>query len=122
MELINDANAKALKFGKTSAQQILVAISAMAPFIASELLETLFNKQLADCTWPQFDPKVATEEQTTIVVQSNGKVRANVKAARGAEQSSIQPEADKSVEKWLADKKIVKVIFVKDRLINFVIK
>jgi len=122
MELINDANAKKLKFGKSSTESILVSISILAPHITSELLEIMFNKKLSDCSWPIFDPKLATQDQTTIVVQVNGKVRANIHTQRGTSQNIVEPQASKVISKWLADKQIIKVIFVKDRLINFVVK
>ncbi|MFC1841641.1 leucine--tRNA ligase [Candidatus Dependentiae bacterium] len=122
MELINDANAQHLKFGKTSLEAILASVSILAPHITSEFLETMFNKKLSECTWPTFDEKLLQETEVTIVVQVNGKVRANIQANKGATQEQVQPKAAQKIEKWLKDKEIVKVIFVKDRLINFVAK
>jgi len=122
MELINDANAKQLKFGKSSAEAILVSISILAPHLSSELLEKLFNKKIEQYSWPTFDPELAKEEHITMVVQVNGKVRANIETERGVAEAKIRPEAEKAIAKWLENKEIIKVIFVKNRLINFVIK
>jgi len=122
MELINDTNTKKLKFSKSSIEKILTSLSVLAPHMTSELLEKICDKDLADCTWPTFDPELTKEDEITIVIQVNGKVRANIKGKKGSEQQAIEPDATKAVEKWLADKKIVKIIFVKDRLVNFVVK
>jgi len=122
MELINDANAKKLKFGKSSTQAIISSISILAPHIASEFASTLLGKKLSECPWPTFDPQLLQETDVTIVVQVNGKVRSNIQVPKGSEQDNVQPQAEKSIEKWLKDKEIIKIIFVKDRLINFVIR
>ena len=45
-----------------------------------------------------------------------------LRVERGAEQTTIEALARAAIAHWLADKEIVKIIFVKDRLINFVIK
>ena len=122
MEFLNDLNAKALKLGRSSAEAILVSLSVFAPHISSELLEVLFNKKLQDCSWPEFDAGLAQESEISLVVQVNGKVRANIPCPRGAKQKDIQHKAELAVDKWLAGKKIVKIIFVPDRLISFVVK
>jgi len=122
MELINDANSKKLKFGKSSAEAILISISVLAPFLASELLEKICNKTLSQSSWPTFDPKLLLETTTTIVVQINGKVRANITTPKDVDQALVEDEAKKAAQKWLENKEIVKTIFVKNRLINFVVK
>jgi leucyl-tRNA synthetase len=55
-------------------------------------------------------------------IQVNGKLRGTLQVERNAEQIVVEPRARITVSSWLANKEIVKVIFVKDRLINFVIK
>jgi leucyl-tRNA synthetase len=122
MEFINDANAQNLKIGKSSAQAILTSISVLAPHIASELLWNLFGKPLKDCPWPRYNPTLTTQNQVTIVVQINGKVRANIKAKRDEAEHVLQPAAKQAVKKWLDGKEVAKVIFVKNKLINFVIR
>jgi len=122
MEFINDANAQKLKIGKTNAEKLIVSISVFAPHLASELLEQLFKKQLGDCEWPEFDAGLAQVSEISLVVQVNGKVRANIPCPQGAKQKDIQHKAELAVDKWLADKTVVKTIFVPNRLINFVVK
>jgi len=122
MELINDANAQKLKFGKSSTQAIISSVSILAPHLASEFAQTLLGKSLSECPWPTFDPQLLQETEVTIVVQVNGKVRANIQVPKGSDQETVKPDATQSIEKWLKDKQVIKVIFVKDRLINFVVK
>jgi len=122
MELVNDANNKQLKFGRSSAESLVVSLSVFAPHITSELLETLFHKKLADCSWPAFDANLAQKSETVLVVQVNGKVRANLSIVRGCSQKEVQPDAQKAVAGWLEGKEVVKTIFVPDRLINFVVR
>jgi leucyl-tRNA synthetase len=59
----------------------------------------------------------------TVVVQVNGKVRANIEVPAGASQQDIEALAkeDASAKKWLAGKSIKKSFYVKDKLISFVV-
>ncbi|HLW72471.1 MAG TPA: leucine--tRNA ligase [Candidatus Babeliales bacterium] len=122
MEWINDATHGAMQLSKNSAEKVIVALSTMAPHMASELLEQLFNKQLQDYSWSYANPEYTYENSVEIIVQVNGKLRANVTAERNAEQSVVEPLAHTAIAHWLADKELIKIIFVKDRLINFVVK
>jgi leucyl-tRNA synthetase len=97
-------------------------LSTMAPFMASELLEQLCGKQLPDCTWPAYDPAMLVRDTATLVVQVNGKLRADMTIKRGAAQEDVEARAMELVLKWLDGKTPVKVIYVQDKLINFVIK
>lgn len=122
MEFINDANSQSLKFSTASMEKLIVSLSVLAPHMASELLEQLFKKQLAECPWPSYDAVLAMDNELIIAIQVNGKLRGDLTASRGAAQDTVQPAAEQIIAKWLEGKSIVKVIFVKDRLINFVIK
>jgi leucyl-tRNA synthetase len=122
MEWINDATQQSMQLSQDSAEKVIIVLSTMAPHMASELLEQLFNKQLQGCTWPHANPEYTYENTVEIIVQVNGKLRANVTVDRGTEQLTIEPLARAAIANWLAEKEIVKVIFVKDRLINFVVK
>lgn len=121
MEWLNQATAESMKLSRETAERLLVAVSVMAPHLASELLEQLFKTSLDQCNWPVYDPLMAVMNEVTMVVQVNGKLRANITVAKGAQQSQVQPQAHELVAKWLTGE-LVKVVFVQDRLINFVIK
>jgi leucyl-tRNA synthetase len=122
MEWLNDVTAQKMQLSKESLEKVLVILSTMAPHMASELLERLLHKQLSQCTWPVYDPVLAYEEKVTLVVQVNSKVRAEITINRGAPQQDVEQEAEQAVLKWLTGKEKIKVIFVPDKLINFVVK
>ena len=94
----------------------------MAPHFSSELLEQLLGKQLEDCQWPLFDPELAEEGNVEIAIQVNGKLRGTLTINKGATQDQVEPQAKNVVGKWIENKKIIKIIFVPNRLINFVTK
>jgi leucyl-tRNA synthetase len=122
MEWINDATQQSMQLSRDSAEKVIVVLSTMAPHMASELLEQLLNKQLQDCTWPYANPEYTYENTADIIVQVNGKLRANVTVERGTKQDAVEQLARVAIAHWLLDKHTVKIIFAKDRLINFVIK
>jgi leucyl-tRNA synthetase len=62
------------------------------------------------------------EKDIEIVIQINGKVRGKIKASQGISQKEVEEMAKKEVERYLKDREIVKTIYVKDKLISFVIK
>ncbi len=90
--------------------------------MASELLELLCAKPLHLCSWPSYDPVVLADEDATIVVQVNGKLRANIIVRRGSSKEDVQSAAEEAISKWITNKSEVKVVFVPDKLINFVIR
>lgn len=122
MEYLNDLQAKKLKLNKQMLEQLLTVISVMTPYFASELLEQLLGKELKDCTWPKVDEVLAAQEEISFVVQVNGKLRGNIVTGKGVAQNELQLKAEALIAKWLESKTVVKVIFVPDRLINFVVK
>lgn len=122
MELFNDLIAHQWPLSKKLFEMIFVTLSTMAPHLASELLERVCGKQLKDCTWPDFNPALVLDETVTVVVQVNGKLRARLSVARGAGQTEVEEQGRLAVAQWLANKEIIKVVFVEDKLLSFVIK
>jgi leucyl-tRNA synthetase len=122
MEWLNDAISQDMKLTPETAQMVIVALSTMAPHICSELLEVLFSKELAQCSWPSYDQEYVYENEVTVVVQVNSKVRANIVITRNASRESVESLAKEAVAKWLAGLKIVKVVYVPEKLVNFVVQ
>jgi leucyl-tRNA synthetase len=121
MELANDLINKKLKIGKSSLEAILASLSVLAPHMASELLENLLNKKVEDCTWPTFDPALTKQEEVTLAIQVNGKMRGTITAPIGCKQEDVESLAKEIISKWLDGKEIRKVIFVPNRMISFVV-
>lgn len=122
MEWLNDAQDQKMLLSADSAEKIIVTLSVMAPHMASELLERLFAKKLDSCSWPIYDPVLAYQETVTIVVQVNSRVRAELVVNKKIDRSELEQQAEQAVLKWLTAKKVIKVIYVPERLINFVIE
>ena len=86
------------------------------------MLEALLGKQLAACVWPTFDPALTVQDQLAIAIQINGKLRGDITVARGTSKTDIEQQAKEAVAKRLEGKEIIKVIYVPDRLVNFVVR
>ena len=122
MEYLNDLIDKKLKLDDELLEKFLTAISVVVPHFSSELLQIILNKNLQECIWTKFDSQLAQINEIEIVIQINGKLRGKLQTKRGIEQQKAVQEAKKIVEKWLKNREIIKTIFIKNRLINFVIK
>ena len=120
MEWLNEATHNSMRLSRASLEKILVLLSCFAPHIASELLENLLNKQLSDCTWPTYNPEFVKILEVTITLQVNGKVRSTLAMPVGARQSLVEELAHSNLQKWLKGQTIDKVIYVQDKLINYV--
>jgi len=122
MEYLNDLTAQKLKLDHDLLEQLLTALSIMIPHITSELLEKLLSKSLETCPWPTYNSQLAEVNEIEFAIQVNGKLRGTIMGQKGASQTDIEPQAREIIVKWLDGKQIIKVIFVPNRLISFVVK
>ena len=126
MELVNDWQADAQGLDKKDLETFLLLIAPFAPHLSEELWFGLGNKtSIHKSEWPKFDPKFLVENEIVLAVQINGKLRdtmkvesSKVKSRKDIEQ--LARESDK-VKKYLEGKKIIKVIYIKGKVINFVV-
>ena len=109
---------------KESLEAILTLLSPMVPHFCEELWTmTGHATSLDNKPWPDFDPDAAKEEELTIVVQVNGKVRSRLLVSPEIADDDLKEMAltDEKVKKFIADKDIRKVIVVKKKLVNIVV-
>jgi len=102
----------------------LKLLAPFAPHVAEELWMSLGNKKSIHISpWPTYDPTLIEEDEATIIVQVNGKVRASFKAPVNSTRESLESAAKllPDAQKWLNGKEIRKTIVVPDRLVNFVV-
>ncbi len=102
----------------------LKLIAPFAPHITEELWSELKDKgSIHIAEWPSFDPEKLIEDTFELAVQVNGKFRARITAPLGISEADAKTIAmqEKAVAGALAGKEPQKVIFVEDRLINFVL-
>lgn len=103
---------------------LALMLAPFAPFVAEELWEKLGNvESIHKEPWPAYDKKYLVEDLITIVVQINGKVRANLELNKNSTQKDVESEALKNanVIKFLGGKKPKKVIYVPGKILNIVI-
>ena len=101
------------------------ALSPYAPHLGEELWQKLGNKtSIAYEPWPTVNEEFAFDDEKTIVVMVNGKLRGKFKAKAGTSDEILKENAlnDDGVKKFTDGKEIVKCIVVKDKLVNFVVK
>jgi len=106
-------------------ERFILLLSPFAPHVAEELWQALgHDSSLAHEPWPKFDPLAAKEDTVEIPVQINGKVRSKIIVPTGADAATMEAvaRADERIAELLAGKKVVKVIPVPGKLINFVVK
>ena len=102
--------------------KILYLLSPILPHFASECLEDLGIKN--ENLWPIANTKYLKDSSIEIVIQINGKKRATINANKGISESEVIVQAQESLyfKKNYNNKKIEKSIYVKDRLLNLIIK
>ena len=106
-------------------KDFLILIYPFTPHIASECWEKNFdNQNIHAASWPKFDEKIIKEEKINIVIQINGKKRTLLNTESDQDQEIIFKKCleIESVKKLLADKHVVKKIYVKNKLVNIVVK
>ncbi len=101
---------------------ILKLIFPIAPHFSSECINDL--KKNSYFTWPNPIKDYLVDTKINVVIQINGKKRALIIAEKGCDEENIINKAiiEKNVKKYLENKKIIKKIYVKDRLLNLIIK
>ncbi len=100
-------------------------IAPMAPHLAEEMAHLLepSSPLVADQAWPQADPALLTVDTVTVAVQVGGKLRGTVALPPGTEADAAYAAAmaEPNVARLIEGKRMVKRIYVPDRIINFVI-
>jgi len=113
-------------FTKKYAEGFVKLLNPIAPHIAEELWNSVLGYQgtIAYEEWPIYDATKIVNETFEMVVQVNGKVRAKIEVSKDADDESVKEEAFKqdNIQLHTAGKEIVKVIVVKNKIINIVVK
>jgi len=115
----------ALSVIRETVDSLLLLLAPTVPHFSEELWEMMGNRvNAADSPWPEYDPSVATEEEITIVIQINGKVRGRISVPIDEEEESIKSlaRADEKIVKMLEGKKVLKEIYVPRKLLNIVVQ
>ncbi|HEX9954722.1 MAG TPA: leucine--tRNA ligase [Allosphingosinicella sp.] len=104
-------------------ETLVLLVSPMVPHLAESAWAAMGRDGLvSDAAWPNVDPALLVEDEVTIAVQVNGKLRDTLMAAKGAAKEDLEALALASdkVQRVLEGKAPRKVIVVPDRLVNIV--
>ena len=130
MELLNELtkfNSKHTDSNNTlifGVETLVKLLSPIAPHITHKIwIELNHSKPVILEKWPQADENVLTDVKVEIIVQINGKLRSRISVDHDETENEVVEKACacQNINKYLDRGKIKKVIFVKNKLINFVI-
>ena len=103
-------------------KKILFLMVPLIPHFAFECLENL--KETGNKDWPIVNKKFLTSNNVNIVIQINGKKKSIINTIKGINEEDLigQVKNDIKIKKIIDNKNIIKSIFIKDKLINLIIK
>ena len=124
MTFVNTVYDKGVKLNEAEYKTLLTLMNPFAPHITEELFERFGEGLLCRAQWPSYDEGKTVEDTVTVAVQINGKLRATVTLSRDCENGEAEKTAlaDTKVAQALQDKTIVKVIVVRNKIVNIVAK
>jgi leucyl-tRNA synthetase len=134
MELVNalylierpaKKDSTALSVIREAIETIIILLAPIVPHITEELWTALgYESNLADIPWPVYDHEVAAEEEITIVIQINGKVRSRmvVPADEDGEKIKALALSDEKIIGFISGKKVLREIYVPKKLVNIVVQ
>jgi len=107
---------------KNSFEKMILLMMPVIPHFANEYLNKFNYKK--DLQWPEINEKFLVNENNEIVIQINGKKRSTILINKEIKEEELTNEIKNNhlIDKYLKDGEIVKTIYVKGRLINFIIK
>ncbi len=112
------------KISKETYLSFIKILSPFAPHICEEIWQIFGGKKLiVSETWPKYDETKLVSSLAKIVVQVNGKVRATIEIPNDSQQDIVEKAVlkNEAIAKWLDNKKIIKIIFIQNKIINFVV-
>ena len=130
MELMNslakiqDSDAVSRNVMQEALENIVLLLSPIVPHICHELWRELRPAtELLDQPWPKADNAAMAQDEITLIVQVNGKLRGQIRINKNAENDAIENTAlaNEHVQKFVAGQTIKKIIVVPGRLVNIVV-
>ena len=132
MELLNDVNkyadratASGLAVEREAIETAILVLAPIAPHITHALWQAFGHKDdILTTPWPAPVEAALAKDNTTIVVQVNGKIRGKFETAINTDRALLEKLAlaEPSAARFLEDKQILKVIVVPNKLVNIVIR
>lgn len=121
----NQEEVKNTSFLKEVCESFIKILAPFAPHFSEEQWSLFGNTtSVFNEAWPVFDPKALVKDEVEIAIQINGKIKAKINVASNLDEEGIKAAAlaDENIIKNTEGKNIVKVIVIKGRLVNIVVK
>lgn len=97
-------------------------LAPFAPFIAEEMWQEMGNKSsIHIASWPTYDSKYTEQNSGSVAIQINGKVREVVEIEKGSTQEEVIAKVKKIEKIWSQVSNAKDVVFVQDKVVNFII-
>ena len=124
MTMVNEF-VKAKRINKAEYKTFLQLLNPFAPHMTEEIWSIIGEeKEISQTPWPKYDEAKTIDDEIEIPVQINGKLKATVKVSKDITQEEIDKvvEKNETISNLIADKNVIKKIYVKGRIYNIVIK
>lgn len=130
MELMNnlakitDNDAASRNLMQEALENIVLLLSPIVPHICHELWRELKpGTELSNQPWPKADDAAMIQNEVTLIVQVNGKLRGQITIAKDAEKEAVELAAlaNEHVQKFIEGQTVKKIITVPGRLVNIVV-
>ncbi|MCO6542233.1 MAG: leucine--tRNA ligase [Lactobacillus sp.] len=116
---------KAKFFPRAYAEGLVKLLAPVAPHMMEELWQKLGHQEsITYANWPTYQAADIVEQDVAVIFQVNGKLRDKVTVPLNTDKAQLQKMAENNerVQKFIGDKKIVKVIVVPNKIVNIVVK
>ena len=124
MELVNSVSGQD-SINPIFKKNIALLLAPFAPHLSEELWSIIGNdSSIFNESWPKYNPLKLQKDEMNIVIQVNGKVRANISMPKGLDKDDILNQCKEldNVAKYLDQNELIKEIYVPEKIVNFVVK